>query len=63
MAQEMLEEAANGGTPAVPRRRRVRAAGLYVIEEGGDRVRVESLQSERREVPVIALCDELKQQL
>ena len=63
MAQEMLEEAANGGTPAVARRRRVRAAGLDVIEEGGDRVRVERLQRQRREVPVVALCDELEQQL
>jgi len=63
MAQEMLEEAANGGTRAVARRRRVRAAGLDVIEEGGDRVRVENLERQLRQVPAIALCDELKQQL
>jgi len=59
----MLEEAADGGTPAVARRCRVRAAGLDVIEKVSDRVRVESLEHQRREVSVKALCDELEQQL
>jgi hypothetical protein len=63
IAQQMLEEAADGGTPAVARRCRVRAAGLDVIEEDSDRVRVESLDHQCREVPVMALCDEFEQQL
>ena len=56
-------EAADGGTPAVARRCRVRATRLDVIEKGSDRVRVESLEHQRREVSVKALCDELEQQL
>jgi hypothetical protein len=56
----MLEETANGGAPAVARRGRVRPAALDVIEEAGDRVRVEIIDHQSGDVSTIALSGELE---
>ncbi len=59
----MFEEAAEGGAPAVARGRRIRAVSFDVIEEGDDRVRVQVLESQRRDISALAVCRELEQKL
>src|SRR5260370_11310249 len=59
----MFEEAAEGGAPAVARGRRIRAVSFDVIEEGDDRVRVQVLEGQRRDISALAVCRELEQKL
>jgi hypothetical protein len=61
VAQEVPEEAAQRGAPAVAGRGRVGAAGLEVVEEGRHGVGVQVAQLQRGDVPVP--CQEPEQGL
>lgn len=63
VTDEVLEEAADGGTAAVTCDGRVGPVGLDVIEEVTDRLGVEVAQFERGDAPTRALRNELEQQL
>jgi len=59
----MLDEAAEGGTPAIAGGGRVRAVDLDVIEEAGDRVDVDVVEAQQRDLSASAMGDELEQEL
>src|ERR1019366_352838 len=60
---EMLEEAAEGGAPAIAGCGGVRSVGLDVIKEASDRVGVQIAERQRCDITAIPLCGELEQEL
>ena len=63
VADEMLEEAAEGSAPAIAGGGGVRAVDLDVIEEASDRVDVEVTGLQRCDLSASAMCGELEQEL
>jgi hypothetical protein len=63
IAQKMSEEAAEGGASAIAGCGRVRSVGLDVIEEAGDRIGVQIAESQRCNIPTIATCNKLEEEL